>query len=232
MPVTATHLTHDKSESGAASYNTASITPTANSLVLLTVFTQENNAPSSISGNGLTWVLVDSAGWSDEWLFMWTYRAMGASPSAGAVTINFSPSLSYYCAWAIDEFANVDTSGSNGSGAIVQSVDATNAGGGGSLSITLAAFGSTNNATYGTFQGGGASQHLVEGSGFSALCPEFESSVTYTKHAITEFRNDNDTTVDVTGAWRIIGVAAEIKYSAGATQSIVPILNSYRQRRN
>ena len=59
------------------------------------------------------------------------------------------------CAWQIDEFDGVDTSGTNGSGAVVQSDSGNGGGNGTSITLTLAAFGdATNNAAYiGVFHG-------------------------------------------------------------------------------
>jgi len=68
---------------------------------------------------------------------------MGASPSSGAVTIDFSSQTQFACAWSIVEFSDVDTSGSHGAGAIVQSVTASvNST---SISAALAGFVDTKN---------------------------------------------------------------------------------------
>jgi hypothetical protein len=72
-----------------------------------------------------------------------------ASPTAGTVTITFGPSQTG-CLWNIVEFGNVDTSGADGSGAVVQSatnaVDAAT-----SLNVPLAALADAANATAGGF---------------------------------------------------------------------------------
>ena len=79
------------------------------------------------------------------------FRGRVASPSAGAVTITPSGDTSLkLCQWDFEEFAGVDTGGTNGSAAVVQSV----AGSGPSanpqvITYTLAALGdATNNATF------------------------------------------------------------------------------------
>lgn len=158
MAITVTHLTSGGSTTNAKSYDTASITPTANRLVLAFVSlgdaAENAGLPDGLSGCGLTWVEVDRR---DDWTtgtYRTTavYRAMGASPTTGAVTIDMTVSdlQQNACVWSIFEVAGVDTSGTNGSGAIVQSVD--NAGAAASsLTVTLAAFASSNNRHFAGF---------------------------------------------------------------------------------
>lgn len=156
--ITATDLATGGSAFGNSSYTTASITPSANRLVLAwgtnyrTFSTPSTPTPS---GNGLTWVEVATVTWDST--FSPTkrttlFRAMGASPSSGPVTIGFGFTNQSGCVWSIQEFDSVDTSGFNGSGAVVQSATgSSNFAGTGGLSITLAALASSGNATAGGF---------------------------------------------------------------------------------
>ncbi|MEK9137182.1 MAG: hypothetical protein AAB393_08670, partial [Bacteroidota bacterium] len=138
--VSATNLTSGGSANAAqSSYSTASITPSANKLILLAVAYYTDGAGatiSSVTGNGLTWVQVASTSFISNYYKLYLFRAMGSSPSTGAVTINFSVSDIYTVAAAVNEFGTVETSGTNGSGAIVQSATYTSDGTT-SLTVTL-----------------------------------------------------------------------------------------------
>jgi hypothetical protein len=121
MAITANVLT-----SGAGTgLATASIAPGANRLVLAIVVGRFTTNPGAnnvwaASGNGLTWERVLESGSYASSRKLGVFRAMGASPSSGAVTFSesWSGALTDGAAWAIVEFNGVDTSGSNGSGAI------------------------------------------------------------------------------------------------------------------
>ena len=222
-PIEAFGLTSGASDTNATSYVTASITPTANRLVLLSIEmalpadSADPPPPSSITGCGLTWVLVNSryhwpsgANWFNQAL---VYRALGASPTTGAITMDWGATTLDTCAWSVVEFSNIDTSGSNGSGAIVQSV--AEFGTGTAALATLAAFSAANNATFGaTGSGQGASTiTATAGSGFA----EVHDAGAIFGSIHTEFRNDNDTTVDATlsvssDGWGVIAI--ELKRAA------------------
>lgn len=117
-------LTEGFDNDGGTSSTTASISPGANKLILLGVVAGHTGGaaqvPSSVTGNGLTWVLITSFDIASTNLYVSLWRAMGASPSSGAVTINFSSAM-HNCIWQITEWDGVDTSGTNGSGAIAAS---------------------------------------------------------------------------------------------------------------
>lgn len=216
-----TGLTSGLADNAATSYATASVTPTANRLVLVAVHSaNQNETPGTptLSGNGLTYVqvatvLFDTIAAPDGRLTL--FRAMGAAPSAGAITISFTANQDG-ANWSVVECSGTDTGGTNGSAAVVQSAtNRTNSAS--SLTVTLAAFGSTDNATYGAFAIG-ATQALVQGTGFTEI-HEVQSSDTPARSTMTEWRNDNDTSVD--GSWASLntaaGIAIEIKAAAAAT---------------
>jgi hypothetical protein len=132
---------------------------------------------------------------------------MGSSPSTGAVTINFSVSDIYTVAAAINEFGNVNTSGTNGSEAIVQSATKTSDGNT-ALTVTLGAFGSTDNATFGTF---GDGNNITPGSGFTELSDYGAVGWNRDSDNQTQWRSDNDITVDASvGYSAVMGIAVEI----------------------
>ena len=118
-----TALTSSATTTDAASFNTASIDPADNSLVLAFVASRRASpAAPTLTGNGLTWVQVASVTDASTAIRLTVFRAMGASPSSGAVAIDFSATSQTSCAWVIVQLTSADTSGTNGSGALVQSV--------------------------------------------------------------------------------------------------------------
>jgi hypothetical protein len=218
MAVSASNLTTGTDIDGNSTATTASITPTANRLILLTVTTRTGitanpNQPTA-TGNGLTWVAVNSVVWdttSSSRKRVTVLRAMGASPSAGAVTIDFAGQNQTDVVWTIDELSGTDTSGTNGSGAIVQSatnIDETGANS--TFTVTLAAFSSVNNATFG---GMTLDTYITTaaGSGFTIIGEKDEGASALA--VLSELNSGNDTTVDITngGTSSYGGVAIEIK---------------------
>ena len=136
------------------------------------------------------------------------YRAMGASPSTGTIVITFANALNG-CNWSVLDVSGVDTTGTNGSGAIVQAVTGSNASAGTSLSITLAAFGSASNATFGTFATD-ISGNITPGTGFTEIGEASTASPVLTINS--QYQLANDTTVDASFASaRAGGIAIEIK---------------------
>ena len=128
--ITVTHLATAGTTTNATSFATASITPTANRLVLAWVTSRVAAAGiPTASGNGLTWVQVATIADGSGGIRLTVFRAMGASPSAGAVTFDFGGVSQTSCCWSIAEYGSVDTSGTNGIWAVVQSVTKTTAAG-------------------------------------------------------------------------------------------------------
>lgn len=176
MAIAATALVGNADAANATSYATASITPTANRLVLAAIGSSQGGsgatAVPTLSGNGVTWVQVATvqSGDASTGRRVTLFRARHASPSAGAVTIDFGGVAQTRCAWSIVEWSDIDTSGTNGSGAIVQAVTAfalTGTAG----TATLAAFGdATNNAAYSAITtSGGASNPITPEGGYTEL---------------------------------------------------------------
>lgn len=217
-------LTQGQDASNLSSYATASVSPGSNTLILVATEQVRNstlcsdNDVSGITGNGLTYVHINrqcfsSAGAPVNTVELW--RAMGASPSSGALTIATGAASQVNMAWAVIECTGVDTSGTNGSGAIVQSViNLTEPGT--SLTVTLGAFGDAGNATLGAF---GLADNLAvtPGTGFTEIAEQLVSDGggTFDSGLQVQWRNDNDTSVDA--SWSSIdagGVAVEIKAAA------------------
>lgn len=228
-------LTQSSSTTNATNYTTASVTPTANALVLLaTVATRNSTTCSdndivSVTGNGLTWVNVNrqcfsSAGTPVQTVETW--RTMGASPSTGTINFDFSATTQLNAAWAVIECTGVDTSGTNGSGAVVQnainSIEP-----GTSLTVTLGAFGNASNATLGVF-GVADNVTVTEGSGFTELAEQLVSDGGTDIGLQVEWKASNDTSVDASfSSIDAGGIAIEIKAAATAAETSGDILWFY-----
>ena len=138
-----TNLTAGNSIATGTIYATAILNPTANRLVLAFVLNARSStlsaATPSLTGNGLTWERIETVttGLNGD-RRLTCFRAMGATPSAGALTISFGPETQDLCAWSVFEYDGVDSSGANGAGAIAQSRSQT--GTGTSLAVVLNPF--------------------------------------------------------------------------------------------
>ena len=220
MAVSATNLVTSGNNADQNSYTTASITPPANQLILAWIENSDATGTGvdtvSLSGNGLTWVNIGTVVRGIRRLTL--FRAMGASPTAGAVTISAGADTNG-CAWSIVAFDGVETSGTNGSDAVVQALT-NNGGAATSGSVTLAAFASVNNATAGGFIHV-ANEGSTPGTGFTEIGDTQLS--TPVVGLATEYRADNDTSVDMSwttsSAWA--GIAVEIKAGGPADTALV-----------
>lgn len=153
------------------------------------------------------------------------FRALASAPGSGALTVDFGGTTQLHCAWSVVEFDGVDTTGTNGAGAIVQSLGAD--GSSTSAIVTLAAFAAVENATYGAVASRQGATGLTAGTGFTLIHDERATGESL--HVGTEWRADNDTTVDFTTAdtpWAIIGV--EIKASVDQIVEIGKALEADR----
>lgn len=92
-------------------------TPQANELVLVQVSFRGQSIVPSLSGNGLTFVEVARKDDVQGVGRVIVFRAMSASPSSGQITITVTGNTKP-CAAIAMRISGVDTSGSNGSGAI------------------------------------------------------------------------------------------------------------------
>jgi len=143
------------SDTYATSYATTSCSPHSNRLQLLAILNSRTGAAAStptVTGCGLTWTQVDTqtfASAASNQRRLTVFRALG-TPTPGALTVDFGGVTQSGCQWRLTEFQNIDTSGSNGSSAVVQSAKAAVSADGQdtSLSVTLSAFAASYNRTY------------------------------------------------------------------------------------
>lgn len=141
MAIAVTDLIQSSSVTDATSYNTASISPTAGALVLAIITSRRVTGTAetpALTGNGLTWEVIASA--TDGGRRVTMLRAMGPSPSSGAVTIDFNGQTQSFCIWTFEELIGVAPGGTNGSDAIVQSVTDVQGSGTSISGTNLAAF--------------------------------------------------------------------------------------------
>lgn len=204
------HLATASSTTDGTSFATASISPAAGRLVLLWVactHATTAEAPSSVTGNGLTWVQVNSVSFPTATRRLSCFRALGAAPSAGAVTINFATSHQSVV-WSIVEYPEVDQGGTNGSGAVVQSTTNTAAAGSTSITGTLAALEHENNLhAYGVALN--TQSTVTEGGGFTERGDDNEGAAVITLET-GDKRNDTTADPTFTSASAVI-ISVEVK---------------------
>lgn len=136
------------SVSDATSYATgSSYTPSANALVLAMVVNTAGTAGTpTFSGNNLTWVEIATVPFLSSQYRLTVFRAMGGAPSAGTGTASFGGTQTG-CIIRVIEFTGVDTSGSDGSGALVQTNSTSNTSA--NPALNLNAIASSRNAVVG-----------------------------------------------------------------------------------
>lgn len=107
---------------------TPTFTPIAGRLykVIVTSKTEISANPNipTITGAGLTWVQIDTGIFDDDSSSrrrVTTFRALGNSPSRGALTVDFSGQSQVTTDIVCDELIRIDTGGASGANAIVQS---------------------------------------------------------------------------------------------------------------
>lgn len=203
----------------ASTFVTASVSPTGNRLILVTIHAyvstgSVNPGTPTVTGNGITYTLekaqdVDTSG--VDRATMWVFRGMAASPSAGAITIaSFGAVTPTRVAWSVDQSdANVDTTGTNGSGAIVQSVGALSGSTATSLSINYAPAITAGNSGFSAF-----GHQVQEVKSPRASWTELADNISVTLANIeTQYRAAADTAGSatwVTGS-RAGGIIVEVK---------------------
>lgn len=154
MKLTTTHLTNDKG-GGANSFNTASISPLPNHLIIAVVLHQASDTGSpaanqpSISGCGLTWTLIATQqNTTDSTQRVSVFKASGAAVS-GQLTISFGGQTQMSAFWGVTQFNFANTTGSNAANAIVQSATKSeNTTDPMSMTLTLSAFENNDNAIF------------------------------------------------------------------------------------
>lgn len=172
--MTPTLLASGNGTSNGKSYTTASIAPAPNALILVAVVGHRAYGAAAspiVTGGGMTtWeevatVTFDPVGSPLKRITL--YRAMSPSPGSGPITITFPANVSN-AQWIVTQWEGVDASGTNGSGAIVQTGSA-RADAVSGLSVALAPFENASNAAYGVFGVNSSAVVIAPGSGFAEM---------------------------------------------------------------
>lgn len=219
MAVSVTALTTGKDTTLTSTKTTASVTLTANQPALLAVHIYHTSplpTVTSVTATGAIWELVKSvnSGTTGTLIRLELWRTMTSANQTGAVTINLSAVTT--AGWALSKCSGVLTTGTNGSGAIVQSATNGNITGD-TVTVTLAAFASVSNGTYGA-NGHVSTAAVSPGSGFTELS---EVNGTTFGTLETQWRADNDTTVDQAGSGSgyNTGIAVELGAFTGTNHT-------------
>lgn len=133
-------------------YTTASIAPAANALITVAVLGRRSTGAQTptVTGAGMSWTLVASVDYdviSTPLSRIAVFRAMSSSPGSGPLTITY-PNSQSNATWIVSQWSGVDTSGTNGGGAIAQ-VNSTRGDAVSSLSLTLSSFAASTDVAYG-----------------------------------------------------------------------------------
>jgi hypothetical protein len=221
MALAFTNLTVDESTTDGSSFATASVSPAANNLIVVAVAYRRSGSGfvvPTVSGAGLTFDMVNGGEYTAGRGVVF-FRALSASPSTGAITIDFGAVTVLSLCWSVDQASGVDTSGTNGAGAVVQSLENTPGTNGTALAASLAAFGSANNAAYGVFSVLSNSQDMVPDSPLSQLA---ETAVSADVISLMTCWALNTTAVGATWTSSVGRGMAAMEVNAGADTDRVP----------
>lgn len=164
---TFSHVASGRGANNATQLSTTSVTLAANRLALLSVVSVIN-VPHVPTVAGWTLVATHVVGDINR---VSVFRRMSASSSTQAYVIDFGGQAQFFTRWSIEQSgANVNTSGSNGSGAVVQVKRGGQVGTVQNCLITFdSAFSSTAHSTFAAFGASSSDATPTVGSGFTEL---------------------------------------------------------------
>lgn len=164
-------------------FTTAAIFPAPDALVTVAVLshrTPSATASPTLSGGGMsTWTEVATVTFDTLAVPLkrvTIFRAMSAAPGSGPITITFANGVSN-AEWIVSQWDGVETSGSNGAGAIVQTGSARQDDGNG-LTVALASFENENSVAYGAFGVSSRLEAVTPGSGFTEIAEQTSTEST------------------------------------------------------
>ncbi len=225
VAITQTLLTSGFNAVNQRVYTTAPIAPAPQSLVTVAVLMRRSSgalSPSIAGGGMAAWETVasldfDTQGTPTKRLTI--FRALSASPGSGPITITFSSSVSNV-QWIVSQWDGVETSGTNGSGAVVQSgtgrSDAAT-----SLAVSLTPFSVANDVAYGVVGVAKNGPVITPASGFTEIAETSsgESSALQAEWATTQHT--------VGASWTSLTKAAilavEIRAGTGGGPAVVSV---------
>jgi hypothetical protein len=210
------------------SADTTSWTPGVNDLCLCFVALRGGNTPaiyvSNVTGNGLTWVNVVNVDDTQAAICMTVWRAQGAAPTAGPVTVTWG-TLPISASIQIHRLTGTATSGTSGSGAIGATGTADN----GTVESTPATTSLTTTAANSRVLGfaAGRSQTFTQGSGYTAILKNQTASsggnVSRSNSEYKDVASPALTTVDFSTTGILRGwVIAGIEILVGSANTVAP----------
>ncbi len=214
MPFSPIEILASGSSTGATTQQTASFTPPQNALICVAFrYHRFPTTAPTVTGNNLTYAQAHAnafrvfASSNVVTLFI----GMGNNPAAGPITFTFGGATTNLD-WVVFAIKGTDTSGSGGSGAIVQAESAAQSNG---MSITLAAFGAATNGTLGVLAIN-ANNAVDPGEGFDEVYDAGQTDA----RLFVEWQTQADTGVDAsfTGSAGCIGV--EIKVGPSPARAV------------
>ena len=207
-------LTTGVDSTDATDYTTASVTLKAGRLYLMSfVNTAADAAVISGIAGGPTWASRSTTQYNTTAHRVSIWSGVPTADYTGTIVVSFGATQTSG-RWSLNEFSGVDTATTDG---IVQ--PAVGTGNDTTPLATLAAFGSSNNATFGALANT-ADSTTAPGTNFRELS-DLTTSTTPASFLQTEWYEANDTTVDGTitsGQW---GVCA-VELKADASPFIIP----------
>lgn len=162
-------------------YYTASMDAQNDTLYLILIFGSPyagQQGPTTISGAGLNFTQIgtDETLQYGQRITLW--RAMTSdNATSGILTISF-PGTQYSAFWSVTSVTNLNTTGTNGAGAVVQLVQ------GETFSRTLSAFESSDNYAFGAFCDIYVESAIPEGAGFTVISNSYDG-------ILTEYKQDS-----------------------------------------
>lgn len=202
-------------------------TPTSNKLQLLSITTRNDlnvaSVTPTISGNNLTWELVGKVDFDTDTssrLSQFLFRALGASPVAGTLYVDFGTQTQTHVNIILDEISNIDYSGINGSNAIVQYN--TSIGTSTTPNTTLNVFSNINNSTYASY-GIDSNTGFSAGNGF-----QLKGSLSSFIGSLTEFKiaNSTNSPISLDIVSKSGGIAVELKAVDSSGNALSANINS------
>ena len=232
MAITQAHLTDSSSGTPGHGFTMGAFTPSASKLQLVSVymFTSFGSLPYtgtlSSGGTGLNFVdVIGSPVTVGGVLQCWVFRAMKSGGlGSGTPAFSVGSASGDVWIWSVDEFDGVDTSGTDGAGAVLQSASGTqtNVGTNNPATATLGAFSSVNNGTYlagGVRDGSGLLSNMTTPSGFTNIIDTLIGPGRY--ESLVAWRADNNLSNSITpnsagGAPSVIAIALELAAGGAA----------------
>lgn len=222
-------LTADQSN-----YTTTSFAISANTLITFSITgaigTADPITTPTITCHGLTWVSVgtaESGGAAPRKLFL--FRSMSGSASGSATcSYDFSGQTQLRSSYTVQEWSGVNTSGTNGSGAVVSSNIQTDVSTANPATVTMNAYANTNNRPFYTMRVGDATAHSPEAGWTELSDPAGAENMT---HSAGWKSASDDTSVAVTNSGTSTHLLLAIEIQVESAQ-VPRSMHQYRPRRN